>query len=90
MSKVVIAPVLPTERRNLRRTQIEEILARGNVVKFYNPFREQQKFVDQWNEDEDGDLKAFRATRNCDTHYVCWDSERYDISEVTREEVPPE
>ncbi len=77
-------------KKEERQKEIKEILARGNVVKFNNPFRDQVKYVDQWNEDEDGDLLAFRATRNCYTHYVCWDSERYDISEVTREEVPEE
>ena len=90
MSAKVLTGLPPKEECDARKKQIEEILARGNVVKFSNPFKGQTKYVDTWNEDEDGDLTAFRTTSNCATHFVCWESSRYDVSEVTRKEVPEE
>lgn len=90
MSAKVLTGLPSKEVCDARKKQIEEILARGNVVKFTNPFTQQVKYVDTWNEDADGDLTAFRTTRNCATSFVCWESARYDISEVTREEVPEE
>lgn len=89
MSAKVLTGLPPKEVCDARKKQIEEILARGNVVKFTNPFTGCVKYVDTWNEDADGDLIAFRGNL-AQTHFVCWESARYDVSEVTREEVPPE
>lgn len=63
-----------------RKAQILDILSRGNVVRFRLPDGS-WKDVKEWNEDDVGDLEAFRS-HNVATNYVCWLSSYYTIEEV--------
>lgn len=49
---------------------IKDILSRGDIVKFHNIFNGKIKYVKEWNQDEDGDLTAFKAP-GCITKFVC-------------------
>ncbi len=86
MTSKIAVPASTKKFRDERETQIREILDRGNVAKFTNPFNGVEKYVDKWEPDEDNDLLA--AFSSGEVAYVCWDSHRYDVSEVTKEEVP--
>lgn len=74
-------PVNPAEVL-IREAKIKEILSRGNIVRFTmdNLFKD----VNEWNIDGEGDLKAFRKSPEFLTSYVCWASERYEISEISQ------
>jgi hypothetical protein len=63
-----------------RRQLIEDILARGKIVRFTNSITHVTKDVKEWNADDDDDLTAFRHTGS--TPYICWDADQYTISEL--------
>ncbi len=66
----------------IREAFIKEILGRGNVARF--TMDGWFKDVNEWNLDLEGDLKAFRKSPEFRTDYVCWASERYEISEISQ------
>lgn len=82
----ILTRTLPKKKAKEREDLVKDIIRRGNVAKFtcsLNPGS--TKYVDAWNPDEDGDLRAF-SIKGATTSWVCWDSPIYEVSEVTREE----
>lgn len=74
------------EFRGAREDEIKDILDRGKVVVFTNRFTDEVKYVYKWEVDGDNELVA--ALSNGELAYVYWPSHRYDVSEMTKEEVP--
>jgi hypothetical protein len=69
--------------------RVRKIVESGKVAKFERPNRADNstvtKFVNAWNPDELGDLKAY-WTKNASTPYVClWDAS-YTITELTQDQ----
>lgn len=65
-----------------RRELIRGILSRGNHVRFTNSWTGIKKDVSEWNEDDHGDLEAFRTSKQAVSKFVCWRHTDYDISEI--------
>jgi hypothetical protein len=66
--------------RESKRQIIEDILSRGKVVRFTNSITGVTKDIKEWNEDNMGDLIAFRHTGG--NPYICWLAEQYKVSEL--------
>jgi len=63
-----------------KRQMIEDILSRGKIVRFTNSITGVTKDIKEWNEDNLGDLTAFRHTGG--NPYICWVTEQYKVSEL--------
>ncbi len=70
-----------------RKQKILEILDRGNIVVFRSASGSLAKYVNEWNEDDDGDLKAFKV-ENAHSYYVCWYNPFYFIEEIEPTNLP--
>jgi hypothetical protein len=80
MSTRLVSPADLSVNLESKRQTIEDILARGKVVRFSNSINGITKDVKEWNADEDGDLTAFRYTGR--SRYVCWQAAQYTVSEL--------
>lgn len=78
--------VLPPAKAEERKALILDILSRKRAVKFTNTLTGVKKYVVEWNPDIDGDLTAIHSTGV--TLFVCWGQPNYEVSEVSKEEVP--
>ena len=87
--ETIITRALSANRSAARKAYILDILL-GNrgVVEFTNIRNGIRKYVDTWDPDDDGDLRAFKVVGGVTPH-VCWSSPQYKVKEVTREEIEP-
>lgn len=69
--QIYFVPGLDPETKAARKARIQAILAHGNLAVFTYPATGAVKKVKEWNEDSDGDLKAFSVEGSLNP-YVCW------------------
>jgi len=70
----------PLVNQEERKAQILEILARGKAVRFTS--ENIWKDINEFKPDDCNDLTAFRISPTALVNNICWDADRYTISEV--------